>query len=148
MTSLAELRRYCSEDVLALNAELFAAPAKPEAKRNKYAATKVILDGMTFDSKKEARRYCDLQEMRIRQEIATLRMQVKYVLQEAIVDGNGQKQRAITYTADFVYEKDGKTYIEDVKSEITARSESFRVRWRLLLAKFKDDPNTVCVICT
>lgn len=147
--ALRQLAKACSEDVLALNADLFAAlqPAA-EPRRNKYGARKVVLEGETFDSMKEARRYQQLQQMQIRQEISHLRRQVKYTLQDAFIDGAGRKQRAVTYTADFVYLQDGKTVIEDVKSSITAKSESFRVRWRLLLEKFKGDPTTVCEIYT
>lgn len=145
--SLKELRRYCSEDVLRLNGELFADESpKPQGKRNKYGAAKCVFDGITFDSTKEAHRYRELQILQMGMEISDLRTQVKYTLQEAIVDGDGKKQRAITYTADFVYLQDGKTIIEDCKSVVTARSESFRVRWRMLLNLFKDDPQTQCVI--
>lgn len=149
MPNLDDLRRHCSEDVRALNPELFAAnsPARDAATpKNKYHARKATFDGIIFDSSKEALRYRELTEMQLREEISQLRIQVRYILQPAIVDGSGKKQRAIAYTADFVYERDGKTVIEDVKSPVTARSESFRVRWRLLLARFKDDPGVICQI--
>lgn len=146
MPSLDDLRRACSEDVLALNPELFAASLPTANSKNKYNARKTVVDGVTFDSGKEALRYRMLTQMQILQEIANLRLQVRYILQDAIVDGNGKEQRAITYTADFVYEQAGKTVIEDCKSPITAKSESFRVRWRMLLAKFKDDPAVICRI--
>lgn len=146
MPSLDELRRYCSEDVLALNPGIFAASPSKSPSKNKYNARKVTIDGITFDSGKEALRYRMLTQMQILQEISHLRLQVRYILQEAIVDGSGQKQKPIAYTADFVYQKADKTVIEDCKSPITAKSESFRVRWRLLLAKFKDDPSVSCQI--
>lgn len=147
MSSLKELRKYCSEEVVRLNPDLFAADApKPEAKRNKYGATKTNFEGIVFDSAKEARRYSELRVLQMGMEIADLRTQVQYILQDAIVDGAGKKQRPITYTADFVYVQDGVTIIEDCKSVATARTESFRVRWRLLLNRFKDDPSVQCVI--
>lgn len=144
--ALDELRRYCSEDVLALNQDIFASAASAQPRKSKYGNRKVILDGMTFDSGKEASRYVQLREMAVRQEIATLSRQVKYTLQEATVDSEGKRQRAITYSADFVYEQDGKVVIEDVKSVATAKSESFRLRWRMLLAKFRGDPHVICRI--
>lgn len=149
MSALDELRRNCSDDVLALNSDLFAEATAPARKRNKYHATKVEFEGMTFDSKKEFARYRTLQSLVVAAEVRNLRRQVLFELQPAIVDGDGKRQRAITYTADFVYEgRDGKSIIEDVKSGPTAKSESFRVRWRMLLNKFKDDPTVTCVIYT
>lgn len=47
---------------------------------NKYNAKKVEIDGITFDSKKEAARYCDLKLMQRAGEIRDLQLQVEYEL--------------------------------------------------------------------
>lgn len=146
MSAIDDLRKHCSEDVLALNPGLFLAAAKADGKKNKYSATKVIYDGITFDSKREWRRYLELTEMQVQHEVSQLQLQVKYVLQEAMTGADGKKIRAITYKADFVYMERGHLVIEDVKSAITMKSESFRIRWRMLQAKFKDDPRIICKI--
>lgn len=150
MSVLDELRKNCSEDVLALNQDIFTSPSKGgdvgQSKRSKYANRKVKIDGIPFDSDKEARRYLELTEMQLRHEISQLQLQVKYVLQEAMTGADGKRIRAITYKADFVYAESGHLIIEDVKSIITAKSESFRLRWRMLQAKFKDDPRIICKI--
>jgi len=146
MPSLDELRQHASEDVRALNPDIFAGVPEPPRRKNKFSARKTVFDGEVFDSAKEARRYAELLFLQSTHAIAHLRRQVCYELQPAMVDGNGDKQRAITYTADFVYQRDGKTIIEDVKSPPTAKSESFRVRWRMLLHKFRDDPSVQCEV--
>lgn len=147
--SLEQLRQHCSQDVIELNGDIFGAPSDSRCapkRKNKYNAQKVNFEGEVFDSAKELRRYQELQFLQVVQAISHLRRQVEYELQPAIIDGNGKKQRAITYTADFVYVRDGKTIIEDVKSSATAKSESFRVRWRMLLNLFKGDKAVECVI--
>ena len=48
--------------------------------RNKYGNRKVIVDGMEFDSKKEARRWRELTYMQKAGIIQDLKRQVKYVL--------------------------------------------------------------------
>lgn len=146
MNEMDRLKKNCSADVLALNRDLFEAAPAAQPRRNKYNARKITVDGEVFDSKKEYLRYRELTMLQSTGQISGLQRQVKYVLQAAITDGAGHKQRAITYAADFVYQMEGKTVIEDVKSVATAKSESFRVRWRMLLNQFKDDPSVTCLL--
>lgn len=47
---------------------------------NKYNAKKAEIDGITFDSKKEARRYAELKLLLRGGEIRDLRLQVEYEL--------------------------------------------------------------------
>lgn len=54
---------------------------KPKAaKRNKFNAQKVEMDGMTFDSKKEHKRYIELKAMQQRGEIFSLEHHTKFEL--------------------------------------------------------------------
>lgn len=81
---------------------------------NKYGAKKTLVDGITFDSKLEARRYVQLMEMLRHGLIRGLLRQVKYSL-----DVNGKKIGS--YIADFVY-TDTKTdaeVIEDANGVLT-----------------------------
>lgn len=104
---------------------------KPE-KGNKLHAEKVDMtmpDGtlMHFDSKREARRYMDLWLMQRSGEIDNLRTQVKYPLLPKQVRSDGTMERAIDYVADFVYEKDGETVVEDSKGFRNTASAAYRV---------------------
>jgi len=95
---------------------------------NKYNNAKCVsLDGIHFDSKREMERYNVLHLLEKSGHISDLRMQVKYELVPSIYETSVVKlktkektitkciQKAIYYVADFVYVKDGKTIIEDVK---------------------------------
>lgn len=117
-------------------AEKAAAEAKAKAEKpkkgNKLHAEKVDMtmpDGtlMHFDSKREARRYMDLWLMQRSGEITNLRTQVKYPLLSKQVHPDGTRERAIDYVADFVYEKDGETVVEDSKGFRNTSSAAYRV---------------------
>lgn len=97
------------------------------AKTNKYNAKKVCVDGIEFDSKKEAKRYQELLLLQKSGEIYMLERQKVYELLPAQrePDTVGKRggvikgkllERAVEYVADFVYtDKTGKTVVEDVK---------------------------------
>lgn len=101
-------------------------------KQSKYHSTKVTYGGMTFDSRKEYRRYQTLQMLEKGGVITNLRRQVRYELipnqytTKTIQLKTMQKQkqvlveRKVEYVADFVYEQDGTTIVEDTKGFRTA----------------------------
>lgn len=88
---------------------------------SKYRSRKVTVDGETFDSKKEYKRWKELQLLEKAGEIRNLRRQVKYrLLPSQYIYKDGEKpvcvERPVSYIADYVYEdKGGKTHVEDVK---------------------------------
>lgn len=86
--------------------------------RSKYHARKTTVDGITFDSKREADRYLVLKGMEDDGAIEDLRRQVRYELVPAF-DVDGRHYRPVYYVADFVYVEDGKEVVEDVKGMIT-----------------------------
>lgn len=97
----------------------------------KYHNKKTEVDGIRFDSKKEAGRYLVLKMMEETGEIRDLRRQVKYeLLPKQRLDG--KMHRAVYYIADFVYIKDGKIIVEDVKGFRTA---VYKLKRRLMLWK-------------
>lgn len=107
---------------------------KPEKfkRGNKLHAEKVDMtmpDGtlMHFDSKREARRYMDLWLMQRAGEISGLRTQVKYELIPKQVHKDGTKEKGIDYVADFVYEQDGETVVEDSKGFRDTSSALYRL---------------------
>lgn len=74
----------------------------------KYGNKKAIVDGITFDSKKEAQRYTELKLMQRGGVIDRLELQKVFELipaQYIIADANKRKcvERACTYKADFYY---------------------------------------------
>ncbi len=83
---------------------------------NKYNAKKTIIDGIKFDSKKEANRYCELKLLEKAGEIIKLELQPRFQLQPKF-EKNGKKYRAIEYVADFRYfdMASKKMVVEDVK---------------------------------
>lgn len=93
---------------------------------NKYGARKVVVDGIAFDSKAEARRYTELCLLAAAGEIDELRLQVPFEL----VPKCG-KNRAVTYKADFVYrDKNGAQVVEDVKG---AKTKEYIIKRKLML---------------
>ena len=68
-----------------------------------------------FDSKKEAARYAELALMQRAGIISDLRRQVKYELIPSQYKDGKCIYRSSSYIADFVYEQNGETVVEDTK---------------------------------
>jgi len=104
---------------------------------SKYRAKKTVVDGITFDSKAEAKRYRELKLLERAGEITHLELQPKFVLQPKF-EKNGVKYRTITYAADFMYcdfASGGQVVVEDVKG---MRTQQFELRRKLFEAKYPD----------
>lgn len=81
----------------------------------KYRNKKVTVDGIVFDSKKEAGRYKELLSLEKAGAIQNLQRQVKFTLiPSQRIDGK-VVERECSYKADFVYWKDGEQVVEDTK---------------------------------
>ena len=113
------------------------------AKKSKYGANKTEVDGITFDSRKEARRYAQLKLMERAGAISDLQLQVKFILIPAQrePDKTGKRggvikgktiERECSYIADFVYidTSTGKTVIEDAKG---MKTEVYKIKKKLML---------------
>ena len=112
--------------------------------RSKYHAKKVTQNGITYDSKKEARRHSELLLLERAGVITELKRQVKFVLLPAhyeaferygkngqrIKDGQRCVERAVFYVADFTYKQDGKLVVEDVKG---IRTKEYILKRKMLL---------------
>ena len=105
---------------------------KIDKPRAKYGNQKVEVDGIKYDSKKEARRAEELEYEERLGEIENLERQKKYELQPGFTL-NGHKIRPITYIADFVYEKNGEVVVEDVKSEITRKNQVYKLKKKMMM---------------
>lgn len=84
------------------------------ARASKYRAKKTVVDGIEFDSAKEAKRYTKLREMQEAGMIQGLCLQVPYEILPSF-ECDGVKYRGMKYIADFVYHRDGKVVVEDCK---------------------------------
>lgn len=106
--------------------------------KSKYCAEKETIDGRTFDSKKEAKRYRELKTMVNAGLIKDLTCQKSFELQEAFTDNTGKKQRPIIYICDFFYyDVENKWWVvEDVKSTVTRTLETYRLKKKLFLYKY------------
>lgn len=76
---------------------------KTPEKGSKYHNIKTQVEGLTFDSRKEAHRYEILMKAQELEIIQDLRLQRDYTLQEAYTTPDGKRIRAIRYKADFTY---------------------------------------------
>lgn len=106
-----------------LDDEPHAAPPKPK-RRSKYGNRKTVVDGLTFDSEKEAKRWIVLKALERSGKIKNLIRQVPYGLS---VDG----EFICRYVADFRYELDGKAVVEDTKGFRTA---IYKIKRKLMKA--------------
>ena len=103
---------------------------------SKYNSKKTVVDGQTFDSKKEANRYQELLLLEKAGVIKNLSRQVKFVLIPSQRDENGKVvERECSYKADFTYEEEGgiKTVVEDVKGY---RTKEYIIKRKLLLYQY------------
>ena len=105
-------------------------------KPSKYRAIKTVVDGITFDSRKEGRRYRELRLLEKAGVIKDLCLQPHFLLQEAYKK-NGKTVRKIEYIADFSYydlEKD-KFVVEDVKG---LKTDVYRLKKKIFEFKYPD----------
>ena len=132
--------------------QLKAAYGKQKARgSSKYHAEKVTVNGITFDSKKEARRWLELTALEQAGKIHGLRRQVKYLLipeqRESCTERykSGPKkgqfkpgrvlERECAYYADCdYYTEDGTHVVEDVKG---MRTKEYRLKRKMLLYKYQ-----------
>lgn len=103
---------------------------------NKYHAKKTVIDGHKFDSKFEAEHYASLKLLERAGIISDLILQPRFLLQKGF-EYQGHQERKIEYVADFQYQKDGKTIVEDTKSKAT-RTAEYRLKRKLFLYKYGD----------
>ena len=116
------------------------------AYRSKYHSRKTTVDGIEFDSQKEARRFRELCLLERAGKITDLQRQVKYVLipqqreftNEIYTRGNKKGcfkpgkilEYECSYIADFRYIDNGKIVVEDVKG---MRTKDYIIKRKLML---------------
>lgn len=118
-------------------------------KRSKYGARRVTVDGVTFDSKGEADRWCELKLEERAGEIRKLQRQVEIPLIGFSMFVAGGEQCAV-FKADFTYERADRhqtsgwrQVVEDFKSDATAEKESYQLKRRLFRVNYGFDISEV-----
>ena len=113
--------------------------------KSKYGNKKITIDGITFDSKKEANRWCELRLLeragRIknleRQKVFELIPTQREILPEKDKYGNHKLgkviERPCKYVADFVYIENSKTVVEDTKGY---RTSDYVMKRKLMLYRY------------
>lgn len=109
--------------------------------KSKYNARKVTIDGITFASAKEGRRYKELKLLERAGVIDNLKLQTKFLLipsQYDTVTINGKEksrcvERACVYIADFTYLENGALVVEDSKGY---RTDEYRIKRKLMLERY------------
>ena len=105
-------------------------------KFDKYGNQKTTVDGIEFDSKKEANRYYELKILQRAGAISNLELQKEFELipaQYETTPTNGKRkllERAVKYKADFVYIENGVTVVEDTKG---VRTKDYIIKRKLML---------------
>lgn len=111
---------------------------------SKYGSKKATVGGITFDSKKEARRYQELCLLLRAGKISGLELQKRFELIPAqyetyerygkkgqrLKDGQRCIENAVTYVADFVYVRDGEIAVEDTKG---VKTKDYIIKRKLML---------------
>ena len=105
-------------------------------KPNKYNTQKTTVKGHTFDSKREAEYFLELLVRKQAGEIVRIGFQPKYTILEGFRDNEGNRQRPITYTADFfVTFADGHSEVIEVKG---VRTRDYLLRRKLFLYAMRE----------
>ncbi len=115
---------------------------EPEEKKTKYKNKKesrIVNKTITwFDSKKEAKRFDELYLLLKAKKIEELILQPKYLLMDTQRHGNITYPK-VTWSGDFKYKQNGKTIVEDVKSDATAKDKTYRVKIKWFLSLYGKD---------
>ena len=114
---------------------------------SKYKAKKTVVDGITFDSQKEAQRWCELRLLEKAGVIKNLQRQVPFEIippYTEVIERYGKKgqrlkdqiktiEKVCYYKADFTYYENGKLVVEDTKG---FKTEAYIMKRKLMLHKF------------
>lgn len=104
---------------------------------NKYKNRKVTVDGVKFDSMKEARRYKELKLLERGGAITDLVLQPKFELIPTIKREGHKTERVTYYIADFAYtdKRTGKEIVEDVKG---FKTDVYKLKKKMFLFKYPE----------
>ena len=99
----------------------------------KYRNRKTIVDGIEFDSQKEATRWAELKLLERAGKIFELQRQVPFVLIPKQVRDGKTVERPVVYKADFVYRENDEDVVEDVKG---VKTKEYILKRKLMLWQY------------
>jgi uncharacterized protein DUF1064 len=111
-------------------------PWRVPAPRRKYHNTITEVDGIRFDSLREARRYAELRLLERAGEIVGLELQPAFPLYAPVMKGNVITGRVCvgSYVGDFRYrEANGRVVVEDAKG---VRTPLYRLKRKIVEAQY------------
>lgn len=98
----------------------------------KYGNRKTVVDGITFDSLREAARWGELRMLERAGHISQLKRQVIYELAPSVkFSGTRRAKPALRYIVDFTYREGDALIAEDVKG---MQTKEFQIKRHLMLA--------------
>jgi hypothetical protein len=100
-------------------------------KYRKYRNTPTEVDGIRFDSKKEAARWAELQLLERAGQITNLQRQVAFYFEH-------RGYLLCKYVCDFCYLQDGKQVVEDVKSP-ASKTPLYRLKKKMMKAWYETE---------
>lgn len=126
--------RWTEEEYADYTAKRGGVPGKKTGRQakpgSKYRAVKTWIDGICFDSKKEAEFYGTLKALQRAGAIKGFCRQARFV----VAEGTDRDSRAAEYVTDFiVFENDGGCKIIDVKG---MQTEQFKLKMKLFRERF------------
>ena len=124
--SILDLGPAAQRQVMAAYARSTAKTAVPAERKSKYGAKKTVVDGITFDSGAEAKRYDELKKLERAGEISGLSLQPAFPI---AINGN----KVAEYRADFAYFRGSDRVIEDVKG---VKTPVYRLKKKLVEALY------------
>jgi hypothetical protein len=103
----------------------------------KYLNIPTKVDGVKFDSRKEAHRYLVLKDRQNKGLISGLELQPSFELCPAFII-DGVRHRKISYIADFSYsdKETGHTVVEDVKGVKVIQTQVYKIKKKLFLKRY------------
>jgi hypothetical protein len=115
--------------------------------RAKYGNKKTVVDGIKFDSMREAARYRELKLLEKAGKITELQLQVEFVLAPGVKYADKRPTPPIRYIADFVYFEvvdapkeiapTGKIYRHTVEDAKGMRTQVYKIKKHLMMAAHK-----------
>lgn len=112
-------------------------------KRSKYGNRKVVMDGIKFDSEREAARFGELKVLRAMGKIRDLRLQANFTLVEGYTTIEGKRIKPMVYRADFVYERvtepdcNGTVrWLREVEDAKGAKTKGYLLKKKLMQDKY------------
>lgn len=115
--------------------------------RSKYGSSKVVFQGITFDSRYERDRFIYLCHLQKQGKISGLRLQQGFVIIKKVIKivpvqlktkvryDTKVVEKEANYHCDFLYKEDGKIIVEEFKSVMTAELPDYILRRKLMVNK-------------